>query len=174
MEPQILSMSEHEQCLGEALREAVSIVSRIEERYRDTAFPIILQFIIKEAVSTHIQHTSEQHTSKSRLSSRMSVNEFFLKAAPDSHPERLVCAAYYLLHAGKAEQFTMANILDTYTKLRQTKPGNPADVINKCIRKAHITDGPAPVNGQKSWVITPEGEKYVEEELLSGNKTNNS
>src|SRR5206468_12123606 len=123
-------------------------------------FPVILQSILKglpstdiPIVSDYIQENSKQNTQVLRLPPNLSVNEFFRKAAPDSHPGRFVCAAYYLLHSGKANQFTTSDILDIYIKLRQPKPANPADVINKCIRKAHFTDAPSQVNGQKSWVI---------------------
>ena len=91
-------------------------------------------------------------------------------ASPDTHAGRFVCAAYYLLHTGQAEQFTQADILATYGKLRVKKPQNPADVLNQCIKKVYIIDA-TPINAQRSWVVTPTGEKYVEE-LLSGSTDN--
>jgi hypothetical protein len=179
MESQILSLSEHEQLLAETLQKAVAVVNVIEERYREAALPTILQVLIKASETANIttlptqaQNGNEPHASRSRLPSNISVNEFFYKAAPDSHPERFVCAAYYLLHTGKTEQFTVADIIEIYGKLREQKPKNPADVINKCIRKVHLIDAPNPNDGQKSWVITPNGEKYVEG-LLNDNTTGN-
>jgi hypothetical protein len=166
-------MEENEQFLAETLLMAVSIVETVEEQYRGAAFPIILQSLIKLSEAAHIREMpsetiNQQVVGGLRLSPNTSVNEFFHKASPDTHPGRFVCAAYYLLHTGKAEQFTVTDILDIYVRLRRQKPKNPADVVNQCIRKVHIIDAPS-VNGkQKSWVITPEGERYVEE-LLSSN-----
>jgi len=34
--------------------------------------------------------------------------------------------------------------------------------MNQCIRKAYIIDAPNIGDKQKHWVITPDGEKYVE------------
>jgi hypothetical protein len=93
----------------------------------------------------------------------MSVNEFFRMVSPDSHVGRFVCSAYYLLHVRQVEHFSITDILDIYGKLRIKKPVNPTDTLNQCIRKkAHIIDAPV-INGQKSWVITQDGEKYVED-----------
>ncbi len=170
-------MNEQDQILADALRKTVAIVDNVEERYRNVAFPVILEALIKttsvvRANSIPIRVDDKHSLTDLRLSSSVSANEFFRKAAPDSHPGRFVCAAYYLLHTGKAEQFTQADILEIYGKLREPKPKNPADVMNQCIRKAHIIDADASTKGQKSWVITPSGEKYVED-LLNGNTTGN-
>lgn len=180
MEAKSLYRNKLEPFLLEALKETENIVSKVEERYRDAAFPVILQSILKglQPTSTPVIlddiQDNKQNPQTLKLPSNLSVNEFFRKAAPDSHPIRFVCGAYYLLNTGKTGQFTTSDILDIYIKLRQPKPANPADVINKCIRKAHFTDAPSLVNGQKSWVITPEGERYVEEELLHENTNSNS
>lgn len=169
----------NERFLSEALQKAVTIVDTVEERYRDAAFPIILQSLTKvpeiangTGVSAQAgeQSTDEQHESGLQQPLRLSVNEFFRIAAPDSHPGRCVCAAYYMLHTGKAEQFTLADILEIYGRLREPKPKNPPDVMNQCIRKAHITDVSVGSDKQKRWSITPSGEKHVEE-MLHGNTT---
>ncbi len=156
-----------EQILTEALQKAVAIVDAIEERYREVALPIILQSIINstDGVNTNaasVQSSSDKEVLELQLPANMSANEFFRKVKPESHPGRFVCAAYYLLHTGKAEHFTQADILEIYGKLREPKPKNPSDVVNQCIRKVHIIDGPTTTDKQKSWVITPDGERYVE------------
>jgi len=167
---------EHEKVLTETLGKAVTIVNTVDERYRDAAFPIILQVLVGDSkISGKKAQTDEQqqHAEETKLPPGISVNEFFRKAKPDSHPARFVSAAYYLLHTGKAEQFTVADILEIYGKLREPKPKNPSDVMNQCIRKAYIIDGQVTADKQKTWVITPEGEKFVEG-LLSDNTTSNN
>ncbi len=169
-------MEENEQFFAKALQKAISIVETVDEQYRDAAFPIILQALVNSSQVAIVNEApsgtiNQQVVGELRLSPNTSVNEFFHIASPDTHPGRFVCAAYYLLHTGKAEQFTVADILDIYGKLRRPKPKNPADVINQCIRKVHIIDASNVTGKQKSWVITPEGERYVEE-LLSGNSAN--
>lgn len=154
--------------LTEALGKTVAIVKTIEEHYRDLAFPIVLQTILQSSSGQRIpgsvsgQNVDEQKQSELRLPPNLSVNEFFRRIAPSSHPGCFVCAAYYLLHTGKAEKFTTADIMEIYGKLRRVKPKNPADIAYKCIIKAHITDAPESTGKQKFWVITPVGEKYVE------------
>lgn len=171
--------SKYHLSLSEALKEAVAIVEAVDERYREPALPIILQHLIKGTVDANSvddpSHDEKPNggnnsNSQTKLPSKLSVNEFFQMAAPDSHVGRFVCAAYYLLHVGQTEQFTQTDILATYGKLRIKKPQNPADTLNQCIKKVFIIDA-STINGQRSWTITPTGEKYVEG-LLNGNTDN--
>lgn len=172
-------MNNQEQFLTEALQIAAQVVDTIEDRYREAAFPIILQTIIglsqKESgyKGSH-QETNGYHASDPLLPPTLSVNEFFRRVNPDTHPARFVTAAYYLLHTGKAEQFTQADILEIYRKLRQPQPKNPTDVMNQSIRKAHIIDAPDISGKQKQWVITPEGEKFVEGLLRDNTNSSNT
>ena len=168
-------MDEHEKVLTETLEKAVAIVNVVDERYRDAAFPIILQALVRDSKISdrNTQAAGQQQAEETKLHPSLSVNEFFRKAKPDSHPARFVCAGYYLLHTGKAEQFTIPDILEIYGKLREPKPKNPSDVMNQCIRKAYIIDGQATVDKQKTWVITSEGDNFVEG-LLSDNTSSNN
>jgi hypothetical protein len=168
-------MQNDEQLLSEALQRAVQIVETVEERYRDVAFPTILQSIIGAlpVSSTTCEAESdppEQHITEARLLPTTSVNVFFRRANPDTHPARFVTAAYYLLHAEHKEQFTTADILEIYRTLRQPQPKNPTDVMNQCIRKVHIIDAVGK-DKQKYWAITPDGEKYVEELIDDNNSS---
>lgn len=160
-------MNDQEQFLTEALQRAAQVVDAIEDRYREAAFPIILQALIgpfrqENNFKESSQRMDGYQASEPSLPTTLSVNEFFRRINPDTHPARFVTAAYYLLHTGKAEQFTQTDILEIYRKLRQPQPKNPTDVMNQCIRKAQIIDAPSLGDKQKHWVITPEGEKYVE------------
>lgn len=171
-------MNKQEDFLTKALQTAATIVSDVDDRYRDAAFPMILQAIINSTgtITNHDQQPQTDHAKNiadTKLAPNVSVNEFFRKVKPETHIGRFVCAAYYLFHTGKAEHFTQADIIEIYGKLRIPKPKNPADVINQCIRKVHIIDGPAMPDKQKTWVITSDGEKYVEE-LLNDNTTGNN
>lgn len=171
-------MEEREQSLSEALQRATQIVDTIEDRYREVAFPIVLQVLIgisgqQNSNKGTVQEMGGYESSMLTLSPTLSVNEFFRRVNPETHPARFATAAYYLLHTGKAEQFTQAAIIEIYHKLRQPMPKNPTDVMNQCIRKAYIIDAPASGDKQKNWVITPEGEKYVEG-LMHDNVSNSN
>lgn len=160
-------MNDQEQFLTEALQRAIQVVDTVEDRYREAAFPIILYALIGPSQQESdykgtSQKTEGYQASEPSLPPTLSVNEFFHRVNPDSHPARFVTAAYYLLHTGKAEQFSQVDILEIYRKLRRPQPKNPTDVMNQCIRKAHIIDAPNTNDKQKHWVITPDGEKYVE------------
>jgi hypothetical protein len=175
-EEEVLEMIDnYEKVLTETLGKAVTIVNTVDERYRDSAFPIILQVLVGDPKISGMRVQADghqQHAEETKLSPSMSVNEFFRKAKPDTHPARFVCAGYYLLHTGKAVQFTIPNILEIYGKLREPKPKNPSDVMNQCVRKAYIIDGQATIEKQKTWVITSEGDNFVEG-LLSDNYSSN-
>lgn len=163
MESVVLNLSEHEQILVEVLQKAVAVVDTVDVRYREVAFPSVLQALLKVLETAKItQNANGRHVPELQLPSNLSVNEFFRKAMPATHLGRFVCAAYYLFHIGKTEHFAQADVLEIYGKLRQSKPKNFSDVMSECIRKAYIIDAPASSNKQMSWVITQEGEKYVE------------
>lgn len=166
---------EDEVLLTKTLEKAIRILNTVDSRYHEAAFPIILQALIEfSKMGNDDTHAAKQSQGEElKLSINISANEFFRKAKPDTHPARFVCAAYFLLHTGRAEQFTSADILEIYGKLREPKPKNPSDVLSQCIRKAHIIDGQATADKQKTWVITPEGEKFIEE-LLNDNTISNS
>ena len=171
-------MSKIEEHLSKNLMKAVAIITEVEERYREVAFPIVLQALINTTEQTSYNNGSVvtqgmKENSEFRLPQKLSVNEFFRSVEPTSHPERFVCAAYYLLHTGKADKFTTADILDIYGKLRQVRPKNPADIIYKCVKKVHIIDAPNNTEKQKYYVITPDGEKYVEEMMQHGSTNRN-
>ena len=165
--------------LREAMQKTVAVVETLPEPYRLKAFELAFPFVYK-TFSVPVQEAAALLNDGSTLLANkgvvslsfppnLLVNEFLHKAAPSSHTSRFVCIAYYLLHTGKAVQFTVADILEVYSKVRQPKPANPTDVINQCIRKVHLTDADADLDTgrQKSWVITPTGERFVEE-LLKG------
>jgi hypothetical protein len=172
-------MDDQEQFLSEALQKTVQIVETIEDRYREAAFPIVLQAFIGfpevQGITNNVsdQKTTYVQTAEPLIPPTMSVNEFFRRANPDTHPARFVTAAYYLLHAGNAEQFNQADILEIYRKLRQPLPKNPTDVMNQCIRKVHIVDAPGK-DKQKCWAITPDGERYVEGLLNDNSNSSNA
>lgn len=170
-------MEELEQILSETLQKAVQVVDTIEDRYREVAFPIVLQALLgisgqKTNLKGMVHESNGYQPSEPSLPSTLSVNEFLRRVNPDSHPARFVTIAYYLLHTGKAEQFAQADIIEIYHKLRQPVPKNPTDVMNQCIRKAYIVDSPGG-DKQKRWVITPDGEKYVEG-LMHDNTSNSN
>jgi hypothetical protein len=172
-------MNNQKQFLTEALQITAQVVDTVEDRYREVAFPIILQALIEpfrkeDGHKGSNQEINGNHTSEPLLPPTLSVNEFFRRVNPDTHPARFVTAAYYLLHTGKAEQFTQADILEIYRRLRHPLPKNPTDVMNQCIRKAHIIDAPDIGGRQKQWVITPEGEKFVEGLLRDNTNSSNT
>lgn len=173
-------MSEQEQFISEALQKTMQIVETVENRYREVAFPIILQAFIGVSGVQSIsdfngsnREARKPQTTDSSTPLTMSVNEFFRRVNPDSHPARFVTSAYYLFHTGNTEEFNQADILEIYRKLRQPTPKNPTDVMNQCIRKAYIVDAPGK-DKQKCWSITPDGERYVEGLLNDNSNSNNT
>jgi hypothetical protein len=165
-----------EESLTETLGKVIKIINTVDDRYRDAAFPIILQALVEPSRTREVDIQAARHpqtTEEHKLLPGMTVNEFFRKAKPSTHLARFICVGYYLLHSGKSEQFTIGDILEIYGKLRVPKPKNPSDVMSQCVKKAYIVDGEATGDKQKMWVITPEGEKFVEG-LLNDNSTNSN
>jgi hypothetical protein len=160
-------MDEHERVLSEALKTTITLVEGVDEKYRQAAFPVILENLIKAsgreaAGTTTTSNAQGQARSGVKIQTNMSISEFFADAAADTHTARFACAAYYLLHSGKTEEFSVADILTAYGKVRLGKPKNASDVLADCIKKGYFTDGPNSSAKLKTYAITPGGEKFVE------------
>src|SRR5260370_35473738 len=124
-------MNEQEQFLTEALQKAVQVVDTVEDRYREAAFPIILQTLIESSHKENGYKGSSQEANgyqapEPSLPPTLSGTEFFRRVNPDSNPARFVTAPYYQLHTGKAEQFTQAAILERNRKVLQPSPKTPS------------------------------------------------
>jgi hypothetical protein len=166
-------MGEHERLLAEVLQTTVTLVKGVDEEYRQGAFPIILKTLINALEKGSARTTTAtQTTPRENFQADMAVNEFFAIVAPETHTARFTCIAYYLLHSGNAEEFSVVDILSTYGKLRLGKPKNASDVMADCIKKAHFTDGPSTSAKLKMYVITPGGERFVEG-FMNGKGSNN-
>ena len=162
--------TEKEQQLIEVLHKASELVQDLPENLQPAAFNKVFDFLVGGSIvspqvknSTSPIFSTNNGAVSSTLPANLTVGEFLKKVAVDSHNARFVAIAYYLLHTGKATQFNIADVLEIYGKLREPKPKNPADVINQCIRKTHITDASTTSEKGKSWCITPSGEEFVEE-----------
>src|SRR5258708_33185976 len=114
-------MNNQEQFLTEALQRAVQVVDTVEDRYREAAFPIILQALIgptriESGFKRSSQESNGYQASEPSLPPTLSVYEFFRRVDPDTHPARFVTADYYLRRTGKAYHTTQAVIPEVVRK----------------------------------------------------------
>jgi len=144
------------------ITEAIEVTQDIEEPYKSIAFQVILKKLIEEVPSP----TARRDLTEPVTAPRMQPSEFLASLKLKSQLDQFVAVAYYFLRSGQ-ESVTRAEIMDTLSKARLPRPKNPSDVIGKCIRRAHLIEAVEQKDGQKAWQITPTGEKYVEEQLLT-------
>ena len=90
-----------------------------------------------------------------------SINELLATVRSRSHPDRFEAALFHALRGQGREALTTDEILAAYSASRLARPVNASDVVAKCFRKGHITEG-TPVDGQKTWRLTGSGERYIE------------
>ena len=89
------------------------------------------------------------------------VNELLATIRSRSHPDRFEAVLFHTLRSQGQEALTTDEILAGYAVSRLPKPVNASDVIAKCFRKGHITEGPRR-DGQKTWRLTGSGERHIE------------
>jgi len=173
MDPSVIVV-ERELFLENALQKAVGIVETVEECYREAAFPIIFEYLVRRDAISSVDSSfpnsgNSSPNSQKKLSSNLSVNEFFQKAKPHTQIDEVVCIAYYLFHVGNVEEFSYTEVREIFgRKLRRKEPKNLTDVVNKCIKSAYIIETSTSTNGQRRLVITQMGEQYVESLLEGG------
>lgn len=148
--------------IKDKITETIEIIQDVEEPYKAIAFGVIFKKLIEET----LHPTAQRDLARPVMVDRMQASEFLASLNLRSKLDQFVAVAYYFLRSGQ-ESVTRAEIMDTLSKARLSRPKNPSDVIGKCIRRAHLIEAAEQKDKQKAWQITPTGEKYVEEQLLA-------
>jgi hypothetical protein len=116
----------------ESLKEITAIAESQPEKYQLVTYEKLLDKLLGGNTVSSPQAPAQQQlsvessaSSDRKLAHNLIVNEFFKKVGPKSHSARFVTAAYYFYHTGKSDFFTVADVLDVYSKLHLTgaKPG---------------------------------------------------
>jgi len=150
------------------------VQKKIEEAKRlvggDAQDPLT-QIAFREVFCMLLQQSSQPAVSQNSrptalVVQRMQVSEFLAQGKIRSETDRVVSILYYHLHNGQSSS-TRGEILEAYAAARLRRPTNLSDVIARCIRKGHVIEFSQTKDGQKAWQITPTGEKYVEENLIT-------
>ncbi len=147
--------------ISSKIKEAIELTQDIEEPYKSIAFEVILNKMLD-------RETMPAEASKGAATQLTSIhvqaNEFLASLDTKSQLDLFEAVAYYFLRS-KGEGVTRTEFLETLSKARLPRPKNISDVIGKCIRRGHIIESNEDKDGQKSYQITPSGEKYIEERI---------
>ena len=149
----------NKQQITEKFNSARELVSGIDESFRGLALEVVFRWLLdQEIVSLH--PLSEVEGVPVRLT--MQINEFLASKKLKSHTDKVLAIAYHYLYA-KGEPVTGHEIEEAYATSRLARPQNLSDVVAKCVRRGYLVGSQEQKEGQKTWHITPTGEKYVEE-----------
>lgn len=157
----------------ETLKQAIDLASKasadLPESLKIEAFKLILADSLAAPGSiavTNIGGGSARGARPVPQHLDRSLNEVLAGLRKSGHTDRfLVIAYYYERTSGIAT--TRQEFLAAYKSARLAPPKNPSDVISQLIRRGFLLDADAK-EGQKAWIITPTGERYVDGELLEG------
>ena len=137
-----------------------------DEPFRSIAFWVVLDNLLKRGhdfatESQKVVDAEEKRTAEIPKN----LNEFAATKQPKSHVERLLTIAYHSLHSGEETGINREEIFDGYARIRAGKPRNIHDVIAQCVKKGLLIESDSRKDGVKAWVVTPTGERYVENDF---------
>lgn len=127
-------MSDNIEALQERVRDLEERVANIEQRFESGEVP---------------EETDD-------------LRSFVEEVGPSTHVERAVTIGYYLEMRQGYRNFTIEDIEEGYRTCKIQKPSNPSDALANAEKKGWVMrDGK---NEQyQLWVLTRDGETYVEE-----------
>jgi len=144
------------------ISDAIEITKDITDpSLRNTAFEVVLTRLMGEETSLAVW---QKQGETSNLAAGKQASEFLASLHLKSQLEQLEAITYYFLKSGQ-EGATRAEVLETLSKARLSRPKNISDVVGRCIRRGHIIEGTRTKDNQKILEITPTGEKYIEEKI---------
>lgn len=97
---------------------------------------------------------------------KMHITEVLASKNLKSHMDKVEAIAWHFLRQGE-DSVTAKDIFDAYARARLQRPKNLTDVVNQSVRRGHLADSAGKKNDRKAWSITPTGERYIGETLLS-------
>lgn len=136
---------------------AQELVASIEEPARSIA----LRYLIPKLIEGQLA-IGDKVPPVSPLSP-MEINEFLAPLDAKGQTDQIVGIAYYFHHYYN-ESVTTNDFLESFKKSRMPAPANPSVPIGSCVKKGFLITSEK--DNRKSWRITSNGEKYVEEQLL--------
>ena len=95
------------------------------------------------------------------IKEKMSIKGFIIEKAPKNDVDRALAIGYYLEKYESYSSFNANDLVKGYQDARCKVPVNPWDKIQINLKKNYIMDADEEKDGQKSYVLTIEGEKYV-------------
>lgn len=96
------------------------------------------------------------------IKKKRSIKEFIIEKDPKNDTDRALAIGYYLEKYGGYSLFNNNDLVKGFRDARCKVPPNPWDKIQLNLKKDYIMDTGEEKDGQKAYVLTIEGEKYVE------------
>jgi hypothetical protein len=156
--------------LEETLRAAEEIAQCVSAPYRVPAFEVAARALLLDEkgrrTAAGVSNISGQEAGVVAANGDVpeSVNEMLAQIRSRPHTDRFEAVVFHGLKRQGLESVTTDDILAAYSATRMSRPVNASDVIAKCFRKGHITEGERR-DGQRTWRLTGSGERYVEQLL---------
>ena len=144
------------------IKKKINLAQELVEGVDEPARSIALQYLIPKVMEGQLA-VGGKVPSKPSLSV-MEINEFLAPLAEEGQTDQILGIVYYFHHYYN-ESVTTNDFLESFKKSRMSPPANPSVPIGSCVKKGFLVA--TEKDERKSWRITPRGEKYVEEQLLT-------
>ncbi len=102
------------------------------------------------------------HYARTEIAEKITPLEFIKRKKLESHSNRVVGLAYYLLKYNGVDSFTVKDIERMYEEARLIPPKNFSDTISKASKKGYFIECKEKIDGLKAWKISKDGIEYIE------------
>jgi len=148
------------------IKKKINLAQELVVDIEEPARSIALQYLIPKLIEGQLVLGGrvQQTMSLPTILPTMEINEFLAPLAEKGQAEQILGIAYYFHHYYD-ESVTISDFIESFKKSRIPQPANPSVPIGSCVKKGFLVT--TEKDGRKSWRITPTGEKYVKERLIT-------
>lgn len=155
-------MHEISEELKNEIRQKIGLAQELVDGIDEPARSIALQYLIPKLIEGQL--TVGGRVQQAVSLPMMEINEFLAPLGEKGQAEQILGIAYYFHHYHN-ESVTTSDFLESFKKSRMPPPANPSVPIGSCVKKGFLVT--TEKDKRRSWRLTPRGEKYVEEQVLT-------
>ena len=126
-----------------------------------------------EALQDHEQRLSTLESARREMGGAGSpkpkaLTEFLLEVKPANLRQVTLAIGYYLERHLGCGSFNISNLRKGFRTAKHKPAKNVNDMVNKNIKRGHMTEAPGKKDQTTAWVLTNSGERYVESAFQEG------
>lgn len=96
---------------------------------------------------------------------KFSLREFLISKKPNDDVKKVLAVGYFLEELEGFTSFNASDLRNAFKKVKEKKPLNINDKVNKNIRNGHMEEVAKKKDSRKAWHLTSTGEQFVKDDF---------